>query len=144
MTQDKIISCFANDLCMRIAGEVVQELKKQGGHVFYTNGECPRNPWDEFCVQHYVYLEPAWDNIKDYVSSYVLHHVEGLAQHQQLAIWLQTEPGFDWFESEETEPFANERDIVRHIVDDYIIRLAEKRVEEDEEIAAEIDRMGES
>jgi hypothetical protein len=94
------------------------------------------NIWDEICVQNQTEQFTSWEGYDNTVRSLVYGFIEKLEDHEQVAIWLQTDAGFDWLwqltENAEKEnvsmPIDNKEEHVPMDIDDIVAYVTREYV----------------
>lgn len=126
LSESRIVRTVADQACHRVARKVIrymQQLKDT------TSGEDSwlKTPWDEICAQVQFEYSFYWYAYVAELERSVGWYVADLSPHEREAIWLQTEPGFDWAcetpDERESYPVFDE-DIVAHIVSEHVLREA--------------------
>jgi hypothetical protein len=85
--RDRIINEVAKRVCKRITRKVILKLQKMKS-VGYSD---LHNIWDEICVQKQTEEFTSWEGYANAVRSLVYGFIEKLEDHEQVAIWLQTD-----------------------------------------------------
>jgi hypothetical protein len=93
-----------------------------------------KNIWDEICVQVQYDYSIYWPYYEELMEDITRKTLQELSTPMLQAIWLQTDEGWDWEndleDCEEGEGNENEsipyyeEDIVRYIVNEYVLSLA--------------------
>ena len=99
------------------------------------------NAWEEICAQAQGEESFFWDAYQETMHSTVIGILEQLPHRDQVALWLQTEEGWDWHWDEEFVEEQSPRsergkntpqvplnydDIARYIVSQFLMQAAEK------------------
>ena len=122
-TDKDLLKKFAKEIAERITRKTISALQKLTD-TLSGGGSGLKNAWDEVCVQVQCEESFFWDAYDGTVRSFVSAYIEELQPHEQLALWFQTEQGWDWLydhgeESDEHPPVFVE-DIAQYIVQEYI------------------------
>jgi hypothetical protein len=134
--EQDILRAFANELARRICTRAIREL--QAIKDTWSGDDSPlANFWDEFCVQLQDEQFTTWDTFEDMAFDVIYRHVAKLKEHEQLALWFQTEEGWEWInydmDDKEDEPPLGLDDVARYILVEHLHRKAEnwtnKRIE---------------
>lgn len=94
-----------------------------------------RNAWEEVCVQVQGEESFFWDTYQQFMHDIVLAELEKMPNRDLVAMWLQTDAGWDWHSDFEYEHEDRERgtptapyglsDIADFIVEDRLLSMAE-------------------
>jgi hypothetical protein len=90
--KDKIVDELAKRVCERITRKVILKLQKLPAS---GNGNL-KNMWDDICLQSQTERYISWNLYDDAVKGFVWGFIEELERFEQVAVWLQTDAGFDW------------------------------------------------
>lgn len=90
--RDKVIDEVAKRLCEPIARKIILRLQKMEPCAVSDL----KNLWNEICVQVQSEQFISWDLYDETVKGFVYGFIEKLKNYEQVAIWLQTDGGFDW------------------------------------------------
>ncbi len=82
-----------------------------------------RNYWDEICVQIQNEESFYWDAYVFTIKQIIDPKVNELSPNARMAIWLQTEKGYQWDETEDAPDIVG--DVVHHIMHKYLFAKAE-------------------
>lgn len=100
--QDSVVAAVADSAASRIVGATVAWLKAQKAQL--SGDDTPlKNVWEEVCVQVQGDESFYWDVYKETAVTDLAARIESLRQHQQVALWLQTDQGFEWTLDQEDE-----------------------------------------
>lgn len=127
--EKEILKPFAVDIAKQISEKCITYLKGLTATLSGDDSEL-KNVWEEICVQvqheHSLY----WDAYDETVRSFVRGHINDLQNHQQKALWYQSEGYWDWYVNEQEVadelPPISDDDIVSYITKDFIYREAEE------------------
>lgn len=122
----KIVQEVAKQAARSVTRKVIAALQKMTNTLSGDDSEL-KSTWDEICVQLQDEESGAWDAYDHTVRALVRSHIEVLPQHEQEAIWLQTEEGFGWPWNDEaqgdTPPIVTD-DLVNYLATDYVYEEA--------------------
>lgn len=115
-----VIRHFAEPICEAVADEVISELKQMKGDCLLSGDDSPlKNTWEEVCVQVQGDESVYWDAYETTVRTMIAQHVNGMAEHERLAIWYQTEDRQEWWlesvEDREVEAPVDDGAVISHI-----------------------------
>ncbi len=125
--EKSLLKEFAQEIAIRVTKKTIRKLQKVKSTLSGDDSGL-RNAWDEICVQLQYEQSLFWSAYDETVQSFVLVYVEDLKPYEKLAIWLQTEQGWDWSydcdgERDDYPPVLIE-DIVQYITKEYIYSKA--------------------
>ncbi|MBU1194095.1 MAG: hypothetical protein KKE62_07355 [Proteobacteria bacterium] len=126
--EEFVLGKFADEIAGRITRKTISGLQNIKETLSGDDSEL-NNCWDEICVQVQHEHSFFWDAYDETAQSYAMGYIEGLKEHEKLALWFQTEIGWDWLyaddeEREEYPPMLDE-DIAQYIVKEYLYRKAD-------------------
>jgi hypothetical protein len=88
-----------------------------------------RNVWEELCVQIQFGESAFWEDYETSVRQVVAGAMLDCQDYEKLAIWLVTDPGFDWrYEDDERRdnpPFIDDGELALFIQRSHLYRIAE-------------------
>lgn len=126
LSESGIVKAVAKQAIQRITRKVIADLQRMEYTLSGEDSEL-KTTWDEICVQVQYEQSFAWDVYDDTVKATVGACICNLPVYEQEAIWLQTEPGFNWDckepETRVTYP-VYEDDITEYITNEYIYKEA--------------------
>lgn len=93
--EQDILKRFADDLSERISKKTILSLKRIKDNLSGSDTGL-KNIWDEVCVQKQDEESFHWDKYEIIINELISKQIQKLKEHEKLAIWLQTEEGFDW------------------------------------------------
>lgn len=93
--EQDILKRFADDLSERISKKTILSLKRIKDNLSGSDTGL-KNIWDEVCVQKQDEESFHWDKYEIIIHELISKQIQKLKEHEKLAIWLQTEEGFDW------------------------------------------------
>lgn len=137
-SEKDVLMKFAVEIAERISRKTISALQKIPDTLSGDDSGLI-NSWDEICVQVQGEQSFFWDLYDETTRSFVAAYVEELKAHEKLALWFQTDQGWDWpYDDEEEEerneyhPIIDDEDIVQYIVKEYVYnkagRWANKRI----------------
>lgn len=122
LSESAIVKALAEKTIRRITRKTIADLQRMD-HLLSGEDSGLSTTWDEICTQVQHERSFAWDAYDETVEAIVSFYVDELPAHEREAIWLQTEPGFDW-DCEEThnrEPYPIvDDDVTEYIINEYI------------------------
>lgn len=125
LSESSIVRTVARQAAERVARRTVVSLQKM--RPSSLDVEELGSVWNEICVQvqdEESFFRDACDQV---VRALVESHARRLSEPEQQAVWLQTDPGFEWDCSDPDErgdaPFSLD-DIVDHVVDEHVYAQA--------------------
>ena len=126
-TEKDLLRKFAEEIAERILRKTIFALQKVTDTLSGDDSEL-KNAWDEVCVQVQHGQSFFWDEYDETVRLFVSAYIEELQSHEKLALWFQTEQGWDWLydhdeQSDEPPPVFVE-DIVQYIAQEYVYSKA--------------------
>jgi len=137
--QKSLIRDYAKAAGEKVCEQVITELEKITTTL--SGDDSPlENPWEEICVQVQGEESFFWDAYLDTMRDFILGILIELPHRDQVALWLQTEEGWNWhwdIEFEEEQSPRNERgknkptvpvdheNIVSYIVQEFMLPTAE-------------------
>jgi hypothetical protein len=98
---------------------VIAELQQMKDALLAGDDCGLQNTWDEICVQLQDQHSYCWDAYEETVIDVIARHVRSLERHEQIAIWLQTDAGWDWGNDEPKDraPLSwSEDEVVEHLL----------------------------
>lgn len=126
-TQDRIVKALARAVALRLSRRAVVRLQK-AHHTLSGDDSELKTTWDEICAQVQGDESQFWDAYESAMSDALAWDVSQLPIHEKQALWLQSPEGEDWDcqddERKEVEPPVSDDDIVRHLVQDYLLAEA--------------------
>jgi len=127
LSESKIVSTVATEAARRITRKVIAFLRQMTDTMSDDDSEL-KTTWDEICVQVQDEKSFYWDAYDETVRAIVRGYTAELPKHEQEAIWLQTNAGFDWDcaepEDRDAQPVSDD-DIVDWLIDEYIYAEAD-------------------
>lgn len=126
LSESSIVKTVAEQAIRRIARKVIADLQRME-HTLSGDDSELKTTWDEICAQIQCEQSFVWDAYDETVKATVGGYVCDLPLHELEAIWLQTEPGFDWdceeSETRDTYPVLDD-DIIEYITSEHIYAKA--------------------
>lgn len=123
-----IVNTVAEQAAQRITRKVIAALQKLNQTLSGDDSEL-ETTWDEICAQVQFEQSVYWDVYDETVRDLVESLAAKLPKHERGAIWLQTDPGFDWLLEDsnvrEAYPVSDE-DIVDYLTREYIYVEADR------------------
>jgi hypothetical protein len=104
MSQAELVAAqVARNACNRVTRKTIAALQKLTECKLSGDDSELANAWDEICVQ--LQTEESWacEAYDDTVRAFVAKFLDELPPYERLAIWLQTDDGWDW-EADKHEP----------------------------------------
>jgi hypothetical protein len=89
------VLAIADQACRRITKSVVSALQQQPGGLS-GDGSPVRSFWDEFCLQVQEGESFFWDAYVATAVQFIEAELQRAPSHEQQAVWLQCESGWDW------------------------------------------------
>ena len=126
-SEHDVLRKFADEIAERITRKTISDL--QGIKESLSGDDSGlENCWDEICVQFQSEASICWDVYEEVIHVSVMAHLEDLKEHEKIALWFQTDEGWDWLydnpdEKNESPPVFNE-DIKQYIVQEYVYQEA--------------------
>jgi len=124
-----IVRDLARQVCRQITRRTITKLIRMTNYCLSGDDSELKNTWDEICVQVQDDQSFFWDEYVQTVSNTVAGEVMSLKPHELDAVYLQTPESWEWCDEDpatrEPYPVCSE-DVVRHIVDNYVLPEAEK------------------
>jgi hypothetical protein len=122
LSESAIVKAVAVQATRRVTRKVIFDLQRME-HTLGGDDSGLKTTWDEICVQIQYEQSFAWEAYDETVKALVGGYVCDLPAHEREAIWLQTEPGFDWDcdEAKDRDPYPVVGDeISEYIATEYI------------------------
>jgi hypothetical protein len=123
LSESVIVREVAEQACRRCVNSIRGSLQKMPAELSGEGSELG-SVWDEICVQVQYDESFQWDAYMQTMLAFVEAAIEDLAQFEREAIWLQTEPAFEW-ETEETrerDPYPiYVGDIVDYVMQEHLL-----------------------
>lgn len=123
LSESRIVKAVADQACHRIARKVIRYMQQLTDTLSGDDSEF-KTAWDEICFQVQFEYSIYWDAYEVELGRCAGWYVSDLSIHEREAIWLQTQPGFDWGceEPDDREPYpVINDDIVTHIIHEYVL-----------------------
>nr|WP_044181114.1 hypothetical protein [Pirellula staleyi] len=123
---EKVIAFVADRIARKIAYKVMLDLRKMPCTMSGDDSGLS-NVWEEICVQVQYEESHCWDIYEQMIRDLVESYVDELPIELYNAVWLQTDPGFDWlYASPETRnPSPAESTSASKWVYDFVISRAD-------------------
>lgn len=93
--ESDVLKIFAEDIAQRIVQKTVAELRKVKDTLSSDDGPL-QNAWEEICVQVQEEQSFFWEAYDGIAWSIISRLAHTLKHHELLAIWFQTDEGYDW------------------------------------------------
>src|SRR5687768_8240623 len=93
--RDQIIEKLAGISCEQICRRAIRLLQKMDCKLSGDDSEL-QNLWEEICVQVQFEQSVCWEVYLETIQACVQNDVEELPNYVRVAIWLQTDAGWDW------------------------------------------------
>jgi hypothetical protein len=126
-TQDRIVKALARAVALRLSRRAVVRLQKMR-HTLSGDDSELKTTWDEICAQVQGDESQLWDAYESAMTDALVWDVLQLPIYEKQAIWLQSPEGEDWDcqddERKSDEPPVSDDDIVRHLVQEYVLAEA--------------------
>ncbi len=126
-TQDRIVKALAQAVAQRLCRRAVARLQKMR-HTLSGDDSELKTTWDEICAQVQGDESQFWDVYESVMTDALVLDVSQLTIHEKQALWLQSPEGEDWDcqddECKSDEPPVFDDDIVRHLVQEYLLTEA--------------------
>jgi hypothetical protein len=122
LSESTIVKAVAEQSARRIARRAIAALQRME-QTMSGDDSGLSTTWDEICVQVQYEESYYWDAYDETVKAIVAGYVSDLPVHEREAIWLQTEPGFDWDCDESETPVAYpviDDEITEYITSEYV------------------------
>lgn len=87
---------YAESLCRRISRRIIRYCEARKDCLLSGDDSVLGNLWDEVCVQVQFQKSFSWDAYEETLERLAFDYLTELADYEQLAIWLQTDEGWDW------------------------------------------------
>jgi hypothetical protein len=129
--KDKIISEMADAAAQKISRRVIVTLQRMKEPLLSGDDTELANVWDEVCAQVQGEESIYWDAYENTITQIIANEARELPEFVKQALWLQTDPGFDWAWDAENEeepgvpPFSDE-EIIDYILREYVLKKAEE------------------
>jgi len=127
-TDENLVKKFAQEIAERVSRKIVLTLQKITSTLSGDDSEL-NNAWDEICVQVQHEDSFFWDAYDETVRSVSASFIEKLQTHEQLALWFQTDQGWDWNcdhgDDSDVQPPVLVDDIVEYVVQEYVYSKAD-------------------
>lgn len=95
--RDSLIKTFASAEAEKLVRKTVRYFQALKHNSLLSGDDSElKNVWDEICVQVQFENSIFWDAYVETAKQFLKGYVELLPEHIQLAIWLQTDDGFQW------------------------------------------------
>jgi len=124
--RERIIRELADQACQRVCHRVIRLLQGIDGALSGDDSGLD-NAWDEICVQVQDEQSFYWDTYLETIRDFVRRDVEALPPYELQAMWLQTEPGWNWsydHTEDEKECPAVSDDVAGYLIDNQILDKA--------------------
>ncbi len=122
---------YIDDVCEELAGKVIWRLQRLHSTMSGDDSGLT-NVWDELCVQVQGEHSFFYDLYLDMAEQITRAALQDVNPHLLALIWLESNEGRDWqLAYDEDDPDAPgpaeewvEADVVRYVLDEYVLRLA--------------------
>lgn len=95
--EEFVVSAWARRITKQLLYRAMRDLQKMDGECLLGGDDCClKNTWEEICAQMQDELWFSWDAHLMTIEAILGGMVESLSHEEQLALWLQTEQGWDW------------------------------------------------
>lgn len=95
--EEQIVAAFANKISEQIATGAVRSLKKMNSDNEMLSGYSGlKNVWEEICVQVQGEESFYWSAYIDVMERMLYSSLERLLPHEQIALWVVTDEGWDY------------------------------------------------
>lgn len=123
--EQAVANAWADRISQMIVQSVIANFEELPKDCMQSGDDsCLQNVWEEFCVQAQLEESAFWDMYLDMANDFLEASVVELDQDEQLALWLRTEPGWDWnFDHQEDK---NADAIAPIAVDEIVTHLSEQ------------------
>ena len=126
-SEQDVLRKFADEIAERISRKIISELQSIKETIF-GDGYGLKNCWDEICAQIQSGRSISWDAYEGVIHLSAMAHIENLKEHERIALWFQTDEGWDWLydnsdEKSDSPPVFN-GDIKQYIVQEYVYQEA--------------------
>jgi hypothetical protein len=125
----RLIARVAENAAKRVVVQTISWLKNLEAQLSEGSaGTHLKSVWEELCVQCQGEESFFWDEYKETVTIDLVARVEQLDDYIQLALWLQTQPGFEWTLSDAADadsPPIDPTDTAEYLWGEYILPRAE-------------------
>jgi hypothetical protein len=101
-SEKDVLRKLANEIANRIIRKTISALQQVTDTLSGDDSELI-NAWDEICVQVQHEHSFYWDVYDETARSFIRAYVEELKDYEELALWFQTDHGWDWHYSDEEE-----------------------------------------
>jgi hypothetical protein len=98
---ERIIDYLATKTSEKISNQVIRELRKMKDYMLSGDVSPLENTWDEICVQVQHQHSIHWELYLDMILDLTKEKLENFDKKLLMAVWLQTDEGINWIESEE-------------------------------------------
>ncbi len=93
--QSDVLKIFAENIADRIVRKAIRELK-QIKVTLSGEDSCLDNAWEEICAQVQYQNSYFWEAYEGTAWSIISQQISKLKCHELLAVWFQTDAGWDW------------------------------------------------
>ena len=117
-SEKKVVKQFAQDILAYIVKRTIYGLQ-QITDTLSGDDSGLVNAWDEICVQKQYEESFYWDAYDEIAGGFVVAYVEELRDHEKLALWFQTDEGWNWLydnEENDKDPPVNDDEVIEYIV----------------------------
>ena len=119
-----VVRAVAEQAGRRVARRTRVALQKLTDCTLSGDDSELKDVWDEVCVQIQGDKSIFWDLYDQTVRTYVASFVDQLKDYEMLALWLQTDQGWDWLYEEEDKrevhpPLADDK-ITDYVLHEYV------------------------
>lgn len=95
---------YAESLCQRISRRIIRDCQSLKDCLLSGDDTVLGNIWDEVCVQIQDSESIYWDVYEEALGRMAFDYLVEMVDYEQLAIWLQTDEGWDWQWESENNP----------------------------------------
>lgn len=114
MDKSQLISSFVRPLIAKLVSQAIRQFQRL--HVTLSGEDSGlKNTWDEICVQIQGEYSFHWDDYEDVVEEHLKAEVRKLNDYERFAIWLQSDQGMFFDESEDGSPEFTDDDLVDYL-----------------------------
>ena len=103
----QVLSVFAKECISKTVSQIIRKLQRFK-ETLSGDDSGLENTWDEICVQLQDEYSYHWDLYEDIVQGLIEEEVNKMANHVQVAIWLETESAFSFVEEIKLDTVSNE------------------------------------
>ena len=126
LTEAAIVIEVAELAGTKVARNVIESLQRLDATLSGDDSEL-ETVWDEICVQVQFEQSVYWDTYQIITTDFIENEISKLPDIEQAALWLQTENGENWNNSDESDRddgFDYDSDLKEYVAERYVYSQA--------------------